>query len=82
MFALSTKSKGLGCNMKKVRFTTFWLAICLSSLCAFAGNGNNKVKDKGGKTDATEMSLLGLAAASVLGTGSYLVYRRRARSRG
>jgi len=71
--------------MKKVRLAAFFLTICLSSLCAFADHGDDdKDKDryKGGKTDATEMSLLGLAAASVLGAGSYLVYRRRARSRG
>jgi len=64
--------------MKQFRLITFLIAICFSSLCAFADNGNHKGQDK--KTDATEMSMLGLAAASFLGTGSYLVYRRRARS--
>jgi hypothetical protein len=69
--------------MNKLRLVTFLLAICFSSLCAFAGNGNDKMKDKQkDKTDATEMSLLGVAAASVVGAGSYLAYRRRVRSRG
>ncbi|HEY7405418.1 MAG TPA: hypothetical protein VIB39_17965 [Candidatus Angelobacter sp.] len=72
--------------MKKVRLAAFFLTLCLSSLCAYADHDHDddrdKDKHKGGKTDATEMSVLGLAAASVLGAGSYLVYRRRARARG
>lgn len=70
--------------MQKIRLVTFLLAFCLWSLCAFADNGKHKGQDQqnDSKTDATEMSLLGLAAASALGSGSYLVYRRRTRSRG
>ncbi len=70
--------------MKKVRLVAFFLTICLSSLCAFADHDHDddRDKDKDRKTDATEMSILGLAAASFLGAGSYLVYRRRARARG
>ena len=73
--------------MNKVRLVMFFLAICLSSLCAFADHDHGDDdkdgdKYKSGKTDATEMSILGLAAASVLGAGSYLAFRRRARSRG
>jgi hypothetical protein len=70
--------------MKKIR-QVFVLAICLASLTAYAYHDHDdkdKDKDKKSKTDATEMSVLGLAAASVLGGGTYLVFRRRARSRG
>jgi hypothetical protein len=68
--------------MKKIR-QVFVLAICLASLTAYAYHDHDKDKDKDkSKTDATEMSILGLAAASVVGGGTYLVFRRRARSRG
>ena len=68
--------------MKKIR-QVFVLAICLASLTAYAYHDHDKDKDKDkSKTDATEMSVLGIAAASVLGGGTYLVFRRRARSRG
>jgi hypothetical protein len=69
--------------MKKVRLVAFFLTICLSSLCAFADHDHDgDDKDRySGKTDATEMSILGLAAATFLGAGSYLAHRRRARSR-
>jgi len=68
--------------MKKIR-QVFVLAICLASLTAYAHHDHDKDKDKDkSKTDATEMSILGLAAASVVGGGTYLVFRRRARSRG
>jgi hypothetical protein len=42
----------------------------------------DKDKDKPKKTDAAEMSIIGLAVASALGAGTYLVYRRRVRTRG
>jgi hypothetical protein len=68
--------------MKRIR-QVFVLAICLASLTAYAYHDHDKDKDKDkSKTDATEMSVLGIAAASVLGGGTYLVFRRRARSRG
>jgi hypothetical protein len=68
--------------MKKIR-QVFVLAICLASLTAYAYHDHDKDKDKDKtKTDATEMSILGLAAASVVGGGTYLAFRRRARSRG
>jgi hypothetical protein len=69
-------------TMKRIR-QVFVLAICLASLTAYAYHDHDKDKDKDkSKTDATEMSVLGIAAASVLGGGTYLVFRRRARSRG
>ena len=69
-------------TMKKIR-QVFVLAICFASLTAYAYHDHDKDKDKDkSKTDATEMSVIGLAAASVLGGGTYLVFRRRARSRG
>lgn len=72
--------------MKKARLVAFFLTLCLSSVVAFAdhdhdGDDRDGDKHKSG-TDATEMSILGLAAASFLGAGSYLAYRRRGRSRG
>jgi LPXTG-motif cell wall-anchored protein len=71
--------------MKKVRLVAFFLTICLSSLCAFADDHDHDGDDQNknsGKTDATEMSILGLAAATFIGAGSYLAHRRRNRSRG
>lgn len=72
-------------TMKRIRQASFVLAICLASLTANAfhyDHDKDKDKDKDkSHTDATEMSILGLAAASVLGGGTYLVFRRRARSR-
>jgi hypothetical protein len=72
-------------TMKKIRHV-FVLGICLASLAAYAFDHDDKDKDKDKdkyrSTTATEMSVLGLAAASVLGGGTYLVFRRRARARG
>jgi hypothetical protein len=72
--------------MKKIR-QVFVLAICLASLTAYAfdhdhDDDKDKDKDKYRSTTATEMSVIGLAAASVLGGGTYLVFRRRTRARG
>jgi hypothetical protein len=67
--------------MKKIRHASFVVAICLTSLCAFAHDRGHE-NDSKSSTTASEMSIIGLAAASVVGAGSYLVFRRRARSRG
>ena len=70
--------------MKKIRHATFLLALSLASVAAYADHDDDKDKDKEkhSRTDATEMSILGLAAASVVGAGTYLIFRRRARARG
>ena len=70
--------------MKKIK-QVFLLATFLASLTAVAydhDDDKDKDGDKYRRTNATEMSILGLAAASILGGGTYLVFRRRGRSRG
>jgi hypothetical protein len=66
--------------MKNVK-RAFVLAVFLASLGAYAHDHGHE-NDGKSSTTATEMSIFGLAAASVLGGGTYLVFRRRARSRG
>ena len=70
-------SKGSGvCKMKK-----HWLALLLAmailtpALSAYADDDDHRT------TNAFEMSMLGLAAASAVGAGTYLAYRRKVRSR-
>lgn len=60
------------------------MAILAPGLSAFGYDHDyDKDKDKKPKkTDAVEMSIIGLAIASALGAGTYLVYRRRVRARG
>lgn len=58
-------------------------AIVAPAATAFGHDDDkDKDKDKPKKTDAAEMSIIGLAVASALGAGTYLVYRRRVRTRG
>jgi hypothetical protein len=56
-------------------------AILAPGLSAFGYDHDDKDK-KPKKTDAAEMSIIGLAVASTLGAGTYLAYRRKVRSRG
>lgn len=75
--------------MKKIRWVLLAVTLGLASLSAVA-HDDDKDKDDdryNGQTDhssttATEMSILGAGAASLLGAGAYLVYRRRAKARG
>ena len=64
--------------MKKVLHTLLLgLAIMVPALSAYAHDN-----DEHRGTNAFEMSLIGLAAASAVGGVSYLAYRRKVRSRG
>ena len=70
--------------MKRIRWALLAFTIGLASLSALADNDKDKDKIKSAHsgTDATEMSLLGVGAASLVGAGAYLMYRRRAKARG
>ena len=58
------------------------MAIFAPGLSAFGYDHDDDKDKKPKKTDAAEMSLIGLAVASALGAGTYLIYRRRVRARG
>ena len=58
------------------------MAILAPGLSAFGYDHDYDKDKKPKKTDAVEMSIIGLAIASALGAGTYLVYRRRVRARG
>jgi hypothetical protein len=58
------------------------MAILAPGLSAFGYDHDYDKDKKPKKTDAVEMSIIGLAVASALGAGTYLAYRRRVRARG
>lgn len=68
--------------MRKLLFATLPFILFVT---AFAWADNRPNQDSRGHendTTATEMTLLGVAAASILGAGAYVVRRARSRSRG
>jgi hypothetical protein len=70
--------------MKKIRLVLLAVTLGLASFSAIADDDRDKDdKNKTGhsSTTAIEMSLFGLGAASLLGGGAYLAYRRRVKAR-
>lgn len=74
--------------MKKIRWVLLAVTLSLASLSAYAHddhqgqNNDDQGKTEHSRTTATEMSLLGVGVASLLGAGAYFAYRRRAKARG
>jgi len=74
--------------MKKARWVLLAVTLGLATMSAYAdddhqGQDNDDHNKTGhSSSDATEMSLLGLGAASLAGAGAYFAYRRRGKTRG
>jgi hypothetical protein len=62
--------------MRKLLFATLPFILFVTALAWADGRGHEN------DTTATEMTLLGVAAASILGAGAYVVRRVRSKNRG